>query len=675
MREYFWLMGAKTGDTTKTIFKAYDRDCSVIETHEHTMSWALVVRDDFYAQDSAIYSVRISNGTLYKFSTGTGDLESWTGFPSTGGWNWTGFAWHGPTDTGWTVHNTSDKLVRMIPDRLSTATTTLDDVAGDILDRADVASGDYDVTGLSSVTVRGYRIGRRITARSAIEPLRMGYVWDLIDNGAKLKAILRGQSSVATLDNEDLGAREDSDDFVPLVTVSRAQDVEVPRELTISYLDVNSNYEPGAQRAIRLASNTDEKRDIQLALVFDEDEAAQLCEVLLHAFQIERNRYSFSSHLGNIHLEGADVVTLDDGSSQFLGRIVTSEISGPLIAFEALREYDVYTSTVSGVPGRAHTATVVYAGPTLLFILDMPMLREADNDPGFYVAAGSYTESWPGCAVYKSKDLITYQFVEGVGSQAAFGFVQGAGAEGVMNVFDETTSLDVELTTGTLASVTTEQCLEEVNAAAWGQVGRWEIILFKDVTDNGGGSYTVTNLVRGMRSTGHNRDNHQPGDIFVVLDEDTLQRIGIETAEIDVTAYYKGVTFGDTVDDSASAELTVTPEAHSLMPWEPVNIRFSGWGGDITIAFYRQDRVRVAAFQQPGQSEDSASYECDVYDQTSSPPGAFLRKLTATSESFTYSSANQTTDFGGAASAGDFSVTIYQISATVGRGYGASETT
>lgn len=63
--------------------------------------------------------------------------------------------------------------------------------------------------------------------------------------------------------------------------------------------------------------------------------------------------------------------------------------------------------------------------------------------------------------------------------------------------------------------------------------------------------------------------------------------------------------------------------------------------------------------------EATESYEIDVYDD-----GTFttvVRTLTSATETVNYSEAQQVTDFGGAQT--NFYVDVYQVSATLGRGY------
>jgi hypothetical protein len=63
--------------------------------------------------------------------------------------------------------------------------------------------------------------------------------------------------------------------------------------------------------------------------------------------------------------------------------------------------------------------------------------------------------------------------------------------------------------------------------------------------------------------------------------------------------------------------------------------------------------------------ETTESYEMDIY--SSSAYTTVKRTLSSTTPTLTYTSANQTTDFG--ANQGTLYVKVYQISANVGRGY------
>ncbi len=69
--------------------------------------------------------------------------------------------------------------------------------------------------------------------------------------------------------------------------------------------------------------------------------------------------------------------------------------------------------------------------------------------------------------------------------------------------------------------------------------------------------------------------------------------------------------------------------------------------------------------------EDSESYSIDILSTTS--PSEVVRTLTSSTNSVTYTAAQQATDFGSPTPA-QIQVNVYQVSAQVGRGYVGSAT-
>src|SRR3546814_1259107 len=80
-----------------------------------------------------------------------------------------------------------------------------------------------------------------------------------------------------------------------------------------------------------------------------------------------------------------------------------------VISMRATRDDSaVYTSYRAGVPAVTPPQRPTAVGPTDVTVLDIPSLRDADTDGGFYVAVrGSLANSsstWPGCTVQISTD-------------------------------------------------------------------------------------------------------------------------------------------------------------------------------------------------------------------------------------------------------------------------------
>ena len=93
----------------------------------------------------------------------------------------------------------------------------------------------------------------------------------------------------------------------------------------------------------------------------------------------------------------------------------------------------------------------------------------------------------------------------------------------------------------------------------------------------------------------------------------------------------------------------------------------SGIPADISLSWVR--RTRIGGELKDGSGvvplgEVSEAYEVDILD---SPGGVVKRTLASTSPSIVYANADILADFGAVPSA--LSIAVYQLSATVGRGF------
>ena len=71
--------------------------------------------------------------------------------------------------------------------------------------------------------------------------------------------------------------------------------------------------------------------------------------------------------------------------------------------------------------GYTPSNTVGGTSATLLQLLDIPLLRDADDGPGYYVAAKGAAAGWPGAAVQSSLNNTDFDQVAEVGELAIFG--------------------------------------------------------------------------------------------------------------------------------------------------------------------------------------------------------------------------------------------------------------
>jgi hypothetical protein len=301
--------------------------------------------------------------------------------------------------------------------------------------------------------------------------------------------------------------------------------------------------------------------------------------------------------------------------------------------------------------------------------MNINMLRDADNDAGFYAAASSADARWPGAVLYRSVDNgVSYQQVATFTAAATMGRTLNAlGAFSGGFLPDEINTIKVSLTRGTLSSVAYASFLAGVQAALVGD----EIVYFRNAVLNADGTYTVSGFLRGLRGSEFAMGQHVSGERFVLLDPATIKRIPGETADLHVPRLYKAVTVGSTLAKATAQSFT--NDGAGLRPYAPVQL---GGGfaanGDALLSWTR--RSRISGEWRNGVDvplgEDSEAYEVEIWDAGFASKKRTISGLSAPSA--VYSAADQAIDFGSAQSVIHFRV--YQLSAVIGRGYGAQGT-
>jgi hypothetical protein len=302
--------------------------------------------------------------------------------------------------------------------------------------------------------------------------------------------------------------------------------------------------------------------------------------------------------------------------------------------------------------------------------MNIDMLRDADNDPGFYAAACAAdpnATSWAGCRVYVSADggttytplvTLTAESVMGEATNVLGDFAGG-------NIPDELNSVNVALRRGTLSSTSYAGLLAGVNMAVLGD----EILYFRDATLQSNGTYTLRGFLRGRRGSEYAMAGHAAHDRFVLVDPAKMVRVAQSTADIGIGKLYKAVTSGMSLADATAQAFTNL--GVGLMPYAPVHL---GGGrnaaGDVILSWVRRNRISGewrGGVDVP-MSEASEAYVVEIY--ASSAYATLKRTITGlSSPTATYTAAQQTTDFGSMQSRVYFRV--FQLSASVGRGHHA----
>lgn len=560
------------------------------------------------------------------------------------------------------------------PGTLDPHPVLLKDIVRDICVRAELATTDIDVEQLTDL-VDGYIVPRQMTARAAIEPLQKAYFFDAVESDNKLKFVKRGGEIAATIPIIDRAAHEYGADIPENLAIVRAQDLELPVQFDVEYPDIDADHLTGNQYDRRITKDTRHKENLQLAIVMNAAKAKQIA--IVNLYQAWQNvSFRFTTTRKYSYLEPTDIVALPTNEVSYFARITGKrERPGGVIEWDAAIEaLEIYSQAGDGAAPTNYVPQEVSSSPgmTLLKLLDVPLMRDADNNGGFYIAMNGTGDGWRGAQLYESTDGGTnYDSLLSVSTAASMGTAAGALPDfGGGNTFDESGTVSVVMRAGmTLTSATELQVVNGANMAVLGAPGRWEVIQFKNATLTGTNTYLLSGLLRGRRGTEWATGTHGAGDAFILFNSAAWERI--DDADIGLARLYKAPPFRTSLSSAAAQSFTDT--AVGLKPFAPVLLG-GGFGesGDASLSWTRRSRLTGEWRDNVDVSlgEESEAYQVEIWDADFETLKRTISVSAATSA--TYSAADQTTDFGAPQSVVYFRV--YQISALVGRGYGAQGT-
>lgn len=530
------------------------------------------------------------------------------------------------------------------------------------VDLASIISSDDITTSALDRTVRGYRV-QGGTIRAALEPLQAAFPFDVRQHGYKIQFLPRGQASMATIPAADLIADGDGRTFVQ----SREMDTQLPAKTVISYLDGEREYAVSEQLSSRLGAGSVNRVDRELPIVLTADEAAGVAEVLQFLPWLERTDGAFTLPPPYRYLEPGDVVTLamDDASYELRLAEVNEGSDGNIECKSKPSRAALYTPNSTGAEGVAPGGEIPLGGPSVFFALDIPLIDESTQDrPGFVGAMTGYTAGWPGGLLIRSSDAgQTFVDIQAFAGKATIGTARTALAANDGALIDRRTVI-VDVISGTLESVTQDQMLNGSNYAAYGADGRWEIVRFQTATLQADGSYLVSGFIRGDKGTEWATGLHAAGDALLMLNDPDNTFISMSVDSLQQERLYRAVTSGDSVD--SAADINFTYRGVNLECLSPVYARATRDGSsNLSATFTRRSRISSSWWTTgvvAPVGEATEAYEIDVMSGST-----VVRTISAATQAFSYSSANQVTDFGSAQASINFR--IYQLSAVVGRGY------
>lgn len=477
--------------------------------------------------------------------------------------------------------------LQVLPARAAITEETVQSTVEALCLRAGLTAGQVDATALSSITqpMRGLALTQVAPTRSAIEVLQTAYFFDAVLSD-KLYFRRRGGASVATVPWADLGASTSAEGAAEPLALRPGSEIELPAGVAVRYMNADADAAADLQQADRLVSAVRTVTTVELPLLLTAAEAKAIADVMLLDMQVRALASTRISLLASYaRLEPADVVTAtaEDGSTfrLFLGQKTDAD---GVLTFDAVLD-DASVLTQAGITSTDYTGStsVAETARTDLQAMDIAILRDADNDAGYYVAAKGSATPWPGAAAMVSPDDVAYSQAATITESAVIGrctTTLGNWAGG--NVFDEVNTVTVAIGSGALASAARADLL---NSGANAFLIGGEIVQAATCTLVSAGVYTLSSLLRGRRGTEWAMTGHAANERVVLLRVTGLRRVAVATSEIGALRYLRGVTLGATL--GTAGPQTITPAAVGLKPFSPVDLRTTASsGGDISVLLH-----------------------------------------------------------------------------------------
>lgn len=550
----------------------------------------------------------------------------------------------------------------------------LQTVVNSIFAFAGYQPSQYDTSLLSTTQEVRFVIGKTTSLQTLLYQLQLVYQFDVVLSQGVFKCVPKNQPAVKTLTQKDLGHTDGGGSISGDVfySVKRIQGVDLPRSITLSYYSKDLDHTPFSQTATLDTFSEGQDITIDVPFVLTDSEAKRIVESALVNAHLEQTQIKFTTDYYNIDLDAGDIVELplNDGSTMNIRISKITETKDGLLEIIGVRSdyqsltYQQSNITVSSPPVQT-TNTPVSIGYSQTLFVEVPSLNTSDQQPRIYLLTHGYNRpGWPGAGVYQSLDGgASYSLKTTTQKIITFGLVSTAippPPNNLYQVWDDSTVITVQLKQGTLETKTD---LAVYNGENWAMIGE-ELIGFVNATLVAPGTYQLSRLLRGRRGTEVKISSHVNNELFFLI-EDDVPKYEYPIQDINKPSKWKTVTIGS--DLSKVSAFDVTPYALNLRPWAVVNAKAVRQpNDDWIITWNKRSKFSPGLVNYTGFVNDPDFGGFGLAFKNASDQ--IVRTATTTFETYTYTAAQQITDFGSVQT--NLKVSIVQMSNIQGVGGG-----
>lgn len=540
----------------------------------------------------------------------------------------------------------------------------------DVIDAECRHAGLVPDVSLITTEIKGYGDRNGSAPRGIIEDLQRVNFFDWAQVDGVITFFPRNTVSVRTLTVAETGMVLNAEPDAVQVREDYPAALDVPEQVIIQYTSWDAIYRTGSQAANPEEdqpfpdepSEADEtgfpvkvrrKRALEFstAQVLADDEAAQIADLMHNEVQDAGIIYKTTVGPKHLDLYPGEVIEVPLDDSRIAKAVITKMSGETLLELELRKRGDSYTSEAVGQPTPYVVDSLLGIASAAPVLIDGHLMRAADNDDAFYagIAVTSAGQFRSGTLFQSEDGGTSYQPWAAFSNSTIRGLAVNALPDRPhADAFDRATVFTIAVAQGTAPDSVTEAALlasETSNAfAVWNAfVGDWEYIRAASVVDNLDNTWTLSTLLRGRKGTEFAMAGHVIGATVYHLDALAIAR----ATDADRTLSRIYVAVPTSTVFSSNGAVTFTNQGKGLRPWAPQlasAIRDDGTG-DWTFTWNRRDRLGQewpeSGSEDPPMSEDTEEYTIKFYSGVT-----LMGTYSSAVETFVYTAAAQTTDFG-----------------------------
>lgn len=430
----------------------------------------------------------------------------------------------------------------------------------------------YNVTELTD-TVLGIVFVGDYTCADAIKTLMTPYFFDGAEfdagTGYKIHYTKRGKPVVMTVTVDDLiDAPEKS---------IREDSLERPKVIHLHYENPTVGYVPA--KATDRRDSTDVlvvgEVSTQIPVAFSNvDEPAQIVRKMMKVIWAEvAGEQDFTASGNLLRLVPGDCIGVSLRGLTYRKRITQEQYEGGELRWKLIADrQSAYTANVTGVPVPPPTPPLPsIVGPTIFEYLDIPALNDTNDRLLYYTAATGQSEAWYGATIQrKNPGASSFETATTFTQPTTMGELLVSVPSASEHYPDTTNDVHLMLyrADDELESLTELEFLSEGGSFALEKPdGSWEVMQYRDASQDSAGDWTLSHLLRGRLNSGPSV--HNVGARFVLLSE--VQSVDAVVAWLNNDLTHRPVSLGmspdgspEYVDPFVGKSQTEFPVAHIL---------------------------------------------------------------------------------------------------------------